>query len=172
MNVRKEIREHAAEEDKPVLLFLFDRYHWESQWAFVAFCRHERYGVKYHETYRVWSPTLEGRLLYEARSKEAAKEATQEAKGAVCPLCGEVGRIEFKTAFYLNAITREGDAVEVEPVPASLEPREYVCRSCDAEQLNLEDIVKASFDGVWLELVEDEDDDDEEFPIPGCNFHV
>ena len=38
MNVKQEITDHAAAEDKKVLLWLFKRYHWESQWHFVARC--------------------------------------------------------------------------------------------------------------------------------------
>jgi len=63
-NVRKEIDTHAAEVDKPVLHWLFDRYHWASQWRFVATCTHRRYGYWSYEMRRIWAPTEEGHILY------------------------------------------------------------------------------------------------------------
>lgn len=64
MNVRKEIADFAKEEDKPILLWLFEKYHWESQWKFVARCTHQKYGTQSYQSNRVWSPTEEGRVLY------------------------------------------------------------------------------------------------------------
>lgn len=64
MNVRKEIDEHAKEEDKAVLHWLFDHYHTSSTWPFVARCEHKRYGYRSYETHRVWSPTKEGLAIY------------------------------------------------------------------------------------------------------------
>ena len=66
MDVRKEIELHAAESDRPILNWLFDRYHMASQWHFVASCSFRRYGKLSYEVHRVWTPTEEGRVLYEA----------------------------------------------------------------------------------------------------------
>ena len=64
MNVRLEIEKFSDEKDKPILNWLFDRYHWQSQWKFVAKCRHQRYGAYSYQTNRIWSPTEEGLSLY------------------------------------------------------------------------------------------------------------
>lgn len=69
MNVRQEIDKFSLVEDRQALHWLFDRYHWQSQWAFVASCSHERYGYRSYETNRVWKPTIEGRILYENQKK-------------------------------------------------------------------------------------------------------
>ena len=72
MNVRTEIKKYGAEADKPVLDWLFNRYHWESQWSFVATCTHERDGTQSWQSHRAWAPTAEGRILYEhAQNKNA-----------------------------------------------------------------------------------------------------
>jgi hypothetical protein len=65
MNVREEIDRHATEEDRPVLHWLFSRYHLRSNWSFVARCVLKRYGGMSYQTDRIWSPTSEGRILYE-----------------------------------------------------------------------------------------------------------
>lgn len=65
MNVRDEIRLHAKDKDKPVLNWLFGRYHMQSQWNFVARCTFQRYGIESYASSRVWAPTAEGRALYE-----------------------------------------------------------------------------------------------------------
>lgn len=67
MNVRDEINAYAKEDDKPVLLWLFGRYSWASRWYFVADMKPVRYGLLSYETYRVWHPTPEGRILYANR---------------------------------------------------------------------------------------------------------
>lgn len=66
MKVREEIRLHAEDADQPVLNWLLDRYHWESQWGFVARCTFKRYGTASYQTHRVWSPTPEGLVLFES----------------------------------------------------------------------------------------------------------
>lgn len=75
MNILEEIQLHAAEDDKPCLIWLFDRYHMESQWGFVARVLWRRYGVESYKVYRVWVPTTEGRVLYE---HSLTKETTHE----------------------------------------------------------------------------------------------
>ena len=64
MNVRDEINAYSLTTDKPVLNWLFDRYHWQSQWRFVAICNFEQDNrVKYGRR-RVWTPSNEGKALY------------------------------------------------------------------------------------------------------------
>ena len=65
MNVRNEIELRSTAEDKPILNWLFDRYHWASQWRFVARCTWNSYGTQSYETNRVWAPTAEGKALYQ-----------------------------------------------------------------------------------------------------------
>lgn len=67
MTVRDDIERHASEDDKPILLWLLGRYSLESQWRFVAAMKRKRYGVYSYHVHRVWSPTREGRILYENR---------------------------------------------------------------------------------------------------------
>ena len=69
MNVRNEIERFAKEDDKPILLGLFSRYHWASQWRFVATCILKKRGEASYECDRVWSPTEEGRILYKYMNK-------------------------------------------------------------------------------------------------------
>ena len=66
MTVRDEINKYASEQDKDALLWLLDRYHRQSQWQFVAKCRHVQHGEKSYHSHRVWSPTPEGMTLYRA----------------------------------------------------------------------------------------------------------
>lgn len=73
MNVRKEIDMYAAEEHKPILHWLLTRYRMESQFRFVARCHFERYGHRSYEVNRVWYPTQEGEIIYQALSKEHSK---------------------------------------------------------------------------------------------------
>lgn len=70
MNLRQEIDTYAAPEDKTCLHWLLDIYHWQSKWNFVAKCTRVRYGKLSYQTNHVWSPTREGRILYEHMSKE------------------------------------------------------------------------------------------------------
>ena len=65
MSIREDIRLHAATEDKPCLNWLLDRYHWASQWSFVAKFDPVRYGPLSYQVNRVWVPTPEGLALYE-----------------------------------------------------------------------------------------------------------
>ena len=68
MNVSDEIRLYASDEDKFVLSWLFGRYHWASQWSFVARCELARYGVESYKTRRIWKPTIEGLAIYKQLS--------------------------------------------------------------------------------------------------------
>jgi len=65
MKVRVEIEKDADEKDKPVLLWLFERYHWQSQWNFVARFSYVKYGTKSYEYHTVWTPSPEGQILYD-----------------------------------------------------------------------------------------------------------
>jgi hypothetical protein len=71
MNIRAEIDNYAAEADRPILHWLFDKYHWNSMWGFVTYCTWDRYGTQSYEVNRVWAPTLEGRILYQALSQSS-----------------------------------------------------------------------------------------------------
>jgi len=76
MKVREEIEKYSAEADKPILQWLFDHYHMESQWRFVAACKWQRYGVESYKVHRVWVPTIEGVAIYKQLQNSIAK-ATQ-----------------------------------------------------------------------------------------------
>lgn len=65
MNIQNEIDKFAKEEDKPILHWLFRKYHMASQWYFVANCSWKRYGKLSYEANRVWYPSEEGKILYE-----------------------------------------------------------------------------------------------------------
>lgn len=82
MTVRDDIRLHASEEDKPCLNWLFGRYHWESQWRFVAKLAKVRYGTESYKMHHVWSPTEEGRVLYKHMS------------GVKCSVCNGRGEVD------------------------------------------------------------------------------
>lgn len=71
MDVRKEIDKCSIEADKPVLHWLFNKYHMESQWRFVARCSFKRFGPLSYQTNRVWQPTAEGRALHAHMGKES-----------------------------------------------------------------------------------------------------
>lgn len=79
MNVRNEINKFADEADKPVLHWLLDKYHMQSQWRFVAKCTHQRYGTQSYQTKCVWSPTEEGRALYHYMTMPNTSLTTQQA---------------------------------------------------------------------------------------------
>ena len=64
MDIRKEINDFAADEDKPILHWLFDHYHYQSEWRIMAKSTFKRYGKLSYESNRVWAPTNEGRILY------------------------------------------------------------------------------------------------------------
>lgn len=61
MNIRKEINNHAAPDDKAILLWLFEKYHWQSQWSFVTRLKWEG---KPPDLHPVFKPTEEGYILY------------------------------------------------------------------------------------------------------------
>ena len=61
MNVREEIEKHSAEEHKEILLWLFERNHWQSQWSAVADCVFKGRGPT---APRIWSPSQNGLEQY------------------------------------------------------------------------------------------------------------
>jgi hypothetical protein len=69
MNVIKEIKKYSSPADKNCLLWLFSKYHMQSEWSFVAKCNHVRYGTYSYETNRVWYPTEAGKILYNHRDE-------------------------------------------------------------------------------------------------------
>ena len=70
MNVKQEINHYSKEEDKKTLLWLLTKYHWHSQWSFVAYCT---FKGKYPNSYRIWSPTREGLILFKELSNKMEK---------------------------------------------------------------------------------------------------
>lgn len=70
MNVRDEIEKYSAPEDQPTLQWLFNHYHWESQWHFVARNKWVRYGVESYKVHRLWVPTREGVAIYKQLREE------------------------------------------------------------------------------------------------------
>lgn len=62
MLVRDEIQKYAAPEDRETLLWLLDRYHWQSQWGFVAACTLDKVAPGRYR--RIWAPTREGKVLH------------------------------------------------------------------------------------------------------------
>ena len=72
--IRSEINKFSSDADKPILEWLFERYHWASQWRFVARFSEQRYGVLSYEINRVWEPTIEGRALYDQLAKKIGIE--------------------------------------------------------------------------------------------------
>ncbi len=64
MKIRDEIRRFAEDEDKECLLWLSYNKYWVSHWHLVANHRFER-GFPECEVKRIWSPTKDGRLIYE-----------------------------------------------------------------------------------------------------------
>ena len=64
MQVRDEIRRYSDEKDKPILYWLLNRYHMQSQWGFVAKCSFSP--EPYPKNHRIWAPTEEGRILFNA----------------------------------------------------------------------------------------------------------
>lgn len=61
MKVRQEIEKYADEAEKPILLWLLERYHWESEWRQMADCT---FKGRFPSAVRVWSPSRTGLILY------------------------------------------------------------------------------------------------------------
>lgn len=64
MKVRGEIEKNSKPEHREALLWLFGKYHMESQWRFVAKAVIEKLGAEYDNVRRSWVPTEEGMTLY------------------------------------------------------------------------------------------------------------
>lgn len=71
-SVREEIEQHSQEDFKPVLRWLFARYHRQSEWKFVATFKEERYGRRSYEVHHIWEPTKEGLAIFLQLSPEDA----------------------------------------------------------------------------------------------------
>jgi len=61
MKVRAEIEKYAAKEHKKILLWLFERNHWASQWTVVADCTFEGHSPNAR---RIWRPSQNGLERY------------------------------------------------------------------------------------------------------------
>lgn len=64
MSVWKEIINNSDKADKQVLKDLFSKYHWQSQWNFVAKLTVTHIGPRAYDFKRQWKPTYEGRVLW------------------------------------------------------------------------------------------------------------
>ena len=115
MNIREEIDAHSEPADRPVLHWLFSRYHMESQWQFVARSTYSRYGMLSYETHRGWEPTTEGRALYaalatpEERCQHKPSLTPQQYAahgGEHCPMC-ESRDIGWRTEPEMIGMTAE-----------------------------------------------------------------
>lgn len=71
MNVRQEIEQLSCAEEKPVLLWLFEKYHWASEWRMMAMCE---FIGKTPNSRRRWHPTPTGISLYENAQLRAEVE--------------------------------------------------------------------------------------------------
>ena len=69
MHIKDEINKYADENKKPALIWLFNKYHMQSQWSFVAECEFDRYGKHSYQTNRIWKPTEEGMILFNHYNK-------------------------------------------------------------------------------------------------------
>ena len=65
MNVQKEIENFSKEDDKQILLTLLSKYHFESEWKFVAKSYFKKYGEYSYQVNRIWYPTEEGKIIYQ-----------------------------------------------------------------------------------------------------------
>lgn len=79
MQVRTEIELFAQDADKDILIWLFNRYSYESKWHFVARCTFERYGKLSFEIRRIWAPTEEGRLLFNHRDELGSNRSKESS---------------------------------------------------------------------------------------------
>jgi len=70
MKIINEIIKHASKDDKPILLWLFNKYHWQSEWNFVASCELIQIGPHSYQVERIWKPTKEGLIIYKYYQKE------------------------------------------------------------------------------------------------------
>jgi hypothetical protein len=64
-----EISRYSEEIDKECLLWLLAKYHWSSQFQFVAYCEHVKRSNQFMDSYRKWHPTEEGWLLFKHRNE-------------------------------------------------------------------------------------------------------
>lgn len=64
-----EINNYSEESEKECLLWLLTKYHWSSQFKFVAYCEHVKRSDYFMDSYRKWYPTKEGLLLFKYRNE-------------------------------------------------------------------------------------------------------
>lgn len=74
MKVREEINKFASEEDKPVLLWLLDKFHMASEWGVKLFCTFLKYGNYSYQSNRVWHPTATGLSIYKSETGHSETE--------------------------------------------------------------------------------------------------
>ena len=71
MSVREDIINNSDKADVECLLWLFNRWHMSREWFSGILVNFEviRYGIESYKTKRRYSPTKEGRLLFDHRSE-------------------------------------------------------------------------------------------------------
>ncbi len=84
MKIRNEIEKYAAEKDRPALRWLFERYHFASEWRVVARCHFDRCGDQSYMVHRVWVPSAIGLSIAAIAAIAAARApgATADAANA------------------------------------------------------------------------------------------
>lgn len=95
MNVRDEINKYAAKDDREALNWLFDHYHMQSEWNFVARCSFEKLNGPAKPSVRVWSPSSAGRSLFVSRELlealkallDTTRDALTDGLGCTCERC-------------------------------------------------------------------------------------
>lgn len=116
MNVRKEIAEHAKEEDKEILTWLFNRYHKEREWFFVAKCRFERFGKYSYQAHRIWAPTNAGRAIFLCEKAIAQSIEVRGALNACLTQMEQASKMFSRDEEWQAAIDDGWKALGVHPV--------------------------------------------------------
>ena len=69
MDIKTEISKYSSPKNKPILLWLFKKYHRKFQWNFLAYCKFKHYGKLSYQTNRIWEPKPEGIILYKHKGE-------------------------------------------------------------------------------------------------------
>lgn len=97
----------------PVLLWLFERYHWDSEWRVMAVPKWTRYGTQSYETRLSYTPSAVGQNLYDhangPRPRDIA-DAKQSEDVVILTDCGVVRWADCLCGWYL--CTPGGDLIE------------------------------------------------------------
>lgn len=116
MDVVSEIKKHADDKHKDILLWLFERNHWASEWQHVAQCTFKKHGPESYRSHRVWSPTQNGLGQYFAPLMYAALQQVMQ-EGSTGPSDAAV-RIEKLLAHMKDLDFWLSRPPDPEPVPS------------------------------------------------------